>query len=346
MAATALEKDRTLPDSARADLALIRRNVELEARLIDDLLDLTLISHGKLSLQSTEVDVHGALERAVEIVDADARAKRLTVQLELHATRTQITGDPVRVQQVCWNVLRNAVKFSSERGLITLTTGNDGGRSVWIRVTDTGIGFTPEQAGRIFDAFEQGSRHITRQFGGLGLGLAITRSIMTAHGGKITAESRGTGRGASFTLHFPLSKVEASEPDKVPTVAPAAPHSLDILLVEDHKDTRLTIKRLLESSRHRVTAASDARSALTLAGKSRFDLVISDLGLPDLTGHELMRQLRERFALTGIALSGYGMENDLAESRAAGFRFHLTKPISFEQLKKHLAEFSACPAEP
>src|SRR5688572_21676904 len=140
MAATALEKDRTLPETARADLALIRRNVELEARLIDDLLDLTLITHGKLSLQSTEIDVHAALRRALEIVEVDARAKNITLQVETDAKRHRVTGDPVRVQQACWNVLRNAVKFSSERGLITVATGNDGDRSVWIRVADTGIG--------------------------------------------------------------------------------------------------------------------------------------------------------------------------------------------------------------
>jgi PAS domain S-box-containing protein len=339
MTATALEQDATLPEKIRADIALIRRNVELEARLIDDLLDLTLITHGKLSLQHGEVDLHACLHRAVEIVATDAQAKGIALKIDCAARHAQFSGDPVRVQQVCWNVLRNAVKFTPPRGSIAIATGNDESHGVWVRITDTGIGFTPEQAGRIFEAFEQGGRDITRQFGGLGLGLAITRSIMGAHGGHIEAESSGLDRGATFVLRFPLTTATR------PAVRPAAPAAgntrrLDILLVEDHKDTRLTIQRLLETSHHRVTAASDAQSALALAAKAQFDLVISDLGLPDLTGHELMRLLRQRFSLSGIALSGYGMENDLEQSRAAGFRFHLTKPVSFDQLRKSVAEFA------
>src|SRR5205085_814124 len=159
---------------------------------------------------------------------------------------TLITGDPVRVQQVCWNILRNAVKFTSERGTISIITGNDDHNNVWVRVTDTGIGFTHDLATRIFEPFEQGGRHITRQFGGLGL-----------------------------------------------------------------------------------------------AETGRFDLIISDLGLPDLSGHKLMRRLHTRFNLPGIALSGYGMETDLAQSREAGFKYHLTKPVSFDQLKSFVAEFAA-----
>lgn len=338
MTATALEQDASLPEKFRGDIALIRRNVELEARLIDDLLDLTLISHGKLSLQHGEVDLHACLQRAVEIVATDAAAKGIALQADYAARQAHFSGDAVRVQQVCWNVLRNAVKFTPARGRIAIATGNDDNRGVWVRITDTGIGFTPEQAGRIFQAFEQGGRDITRQFGGLGLGLAITRSIMGAHGGHIEAESSGLDQGATFILRFPLTT--ASRPAARPTATAAGnPRRLDILLVEDHKDTRQTIKRLLESSQHRVTAASDAQSALTLAAKGQFDLVISDLGLPDLTGHELMRLLRQRFSLTGIALSGYGMENDLEQSRAAGFRFHLTKPVSFEQLQNSVAAF-------
>jgi PAS domain S-box-containing protein len=342
MAATVLEKDVALPETARSDISLIRRNIELEARLIDDLLDLTLISHGKLTLQTDEINLHASLNRAIEVCQGDARQKRLNMQIELSARRTHIIGDPVRVQQACWNVLRNAVKFTPERGTISITTGNDDHNNVWIRVTDSGIGFTHDQATRIFDPFEQGGRHITRQFGGLGLGLAITRSIMHAHGGGIETQSPGLNQGATFTLRFPLAATANRKTASQP-VRPAKEHQpgLNILLVEDHKDTRICIQRLLEASAHRVTSAGTAHDALHLAESSQFDLVISDLGLPDLSGHELMRRLNTRYDVPGIALSGYGMEHDLAQSREAGFKYHLTKPVSFDRLKSFVAEFAA-----
>ncbi len=340
MAATVLEKDASLPESARSDISLIRRNVELEARLIDDLLDLTLITHGKLVLQTDDINLHASLNRAIEICQDDARQKRLNLQIELGARRPHIKGDPVRVQQVCWNVLRNAVKFTAERGTIAITTGNDRD-TIWIRIQDTGIGFAPDQAALIFEAFEQGGRHVTRQFGGLGLGLAISRSIMQAHGGSITAQSPGLNQGAAFTLTFPLIDHVISRPGAAAAPAAKNPGRLNILLVEDHKDTRVCIQRLLEASSHRVTSAGTAQAALQLAETTRFDLVISDVGLPDLSGHELMRRLHARTGVPGIALSGYGMENDLEESRQAGFKYHLTKPVSFDRLKSFIAEFSA-----
>ena len=341
MAATVLEKDTSLPETARSDISLIRRNIELEARLIDDLLDLTLISHGKLTLQSDEINVHASLNRAIEVCQAEARVKRQTFQIELNARHTLVIGDAVRLQQVCWNILRNAVKFTPERGSISLSTGNDEHNHVWIRVTDTGIGFTHDQGVRRFEPVEQAGRHIARQFGGLGLGLAITRSIMHAHGGGIEAQSPGLNQGATFTLRFPLATAPGRKPEVQP--APARVHStgLNILLVEDHKDTRICIQRLLEASTHRVTSTGTAHDALGLAETARFDLVISDLGLPDLSGHELMRRLHARFNIPGIALSGYGMEADLAQSREAGFKYHLTKPVSFERLKTFVAEFAA-----
>jgi PAS domain S-box-containing protein len=340
MAATVLEKDASLPESVRSDISLIRRNVELEARLIDDLLDLTLITHGKLVVQTEEVNAHTSLTRAIEICQADARKKRQTLHIELNAGRANILGDAVRVQQACWNVLRNAVKFTPERGRIAITTGIDG-HSLWIRFQDSGIGFLPEQAEKIFDAFEQGGRNITRQFGGLGLGLAITRSIMQAQGGTIEAGSPGPNLGAVFTLRFPLTAAGLPPPGTRPAAHGAARTArLHILLVEDHKDTRACIQRLLEASGHRVTSAGTAQAALDLAANARLDLVVSDLGLPDMTGHELMRELHTRYNLPGIALSGYGMENDLAASQQAGFTHHLTKPVSFDRLKSFVAQFS------
>jgi signal transduction histidine kinase/ActR/RegA family two-component response regulator len=338
MAASALEKDVGLPESARSDISLIRRNVELEARLIDDLLDLSLITRGQLALRDEEVNVHTSLNRAIELCQDEARQKRLGLQIELGARRTQIRGDAVRVQQACWNVLRNAVKFTPERGTIAITTGNEEDR-LWIRVHDTGPGFAPEQADRIFEPFGHGRRQRLPQSGGLGLGLAIGRSILEALGGTLTAQSPGPNRGATFTLTFPL--VAPTIPRApVPAATPAREARLSILLVEDHEDTRLYIQRLL-SSAHQITPVGTAEEALKLAETNRFDLVISDLGLPDLSGHELMRRLHARYGVPGIALSGYGMENDVEESRKSGFKYHLTKPVSFDRLKSLVAEFTA-----
>lgn len=340
MAATVLEKDASLPEAARSDISLIRRNVELEARLIDDLLDLTLITRGRLTLQSEEVNLHAILNRALETCQVEARQKRINLRIELGARKTRINGDPVRMQQVFWNVLRNAIKFTPERGNIVIATGDEAG-GVWVRISDSGIGFEPDSAERIFEAFEQGSRHVTRRFGGLGLGLAISRSIMSAHGGRIEAHSAGINHGSTFTLHFPLAAPEANRGEGALPAAPAARgEALNILLVEDHKDTRACLQRVLEASAHKVASAGSGQAALDLASQSRFDLVISDLGLPDISGHKLMRELHDRFGLPGVALSGYGMENDVENSRAAGFRHHLTKPVSFDRLRAVVAEFA------
>ena len=342
MVATALEKDPSLPEHVLGDIAIIRRNVELEARLIDDLLDLTRISHGKLTLNKTDADVHTIINRAIEICDSDMMVKNQQLKVEFKARQTNTHGDPVRIQQAFWNVIRNAIKFTRENGIISITTGNHKDDKVWVTITDSGIGFAPESAATLFQAFEQGGRHITRQYGGLGLGLAITRSIVDAHGGTIKATSPGLGKGASFTLEFPLSRAEQPSLSKDPfaIAARSRSHSIKILLVEDHKDTRLSIQRLLEIAGHHVSPAASAAQALEIASANQFDLVVSDLGLPDQTGHELMAQLRSRHGLQGIALSGYGMEDDIERSRQAGFRDHLTKPISFEQLKDMITHFS------
>jgi CheY-like chemotaxis protein len=192
---------------------------------------------------------------------------------------------------------------------------------------------------RLFEAFEQGSRNITRQFGGLGLGLAITRSIIQSHGGTVHAESDGPGKGATFTLDLPLRTVSADNSKRLRAPALDADTSgLRLLLVEDHSDTRRSMESLLARHKHWVKSAASAHEALELAANNEFDLVISDLGLPDLSGLELMKELRDRFGLRGIGVSGYGMETDIAESRAAGFTCHLIKPVSMDRLRQAIAE--------
>ncbi len=336
VSAAAIEADASLPAHLREEIAVVRRNVELEARLIDDLLDLTRIARGKLEMHRATVALDRLVDEALAICQTDIAAKHLSLEVQKSALETQTTGDPIRLQQVLWNLLRNAVKFTPEHGRITVRTHNPAPGRMAIDILDTGIGFEHEAATKIFNAFEQGGRAITRQFGGLGLGLAISRSITEAHGGTISARSDGPGLGACFTLELPLRPDRQLEDESLrESRAPAAQTpGLRILLVEDHQDTRVVLERVLRRQQHHVHAVGDARGALEIAEKHPFDIVISDLGLPDQSGLELMRQLRDRFGLRGIAVSGYGMDEDVARSHSAGFVHHLTKPISVQRLRQ------------
>lgn len=346
MAAVELEQNQTLPAHVQRDLAMIRRNIELEARLIDDLLDLTRIASGKLELHTADFDVHAAVRSAVAICRPELELKDHYLELHLEAQQITMTGDAVRFQQALWNLIRNAIKFTPTRGHVTVRTRNAPGPALCVDVRDSGIGFDPAESEKLFAPFEQGGRRITRQFGGLGLGLAISSSIIQAHGGTIRAESRGPNLGATFTIQLPLIPPlvagSAAAGGAARETAPQAAARLRILLVEDHKDTRATLQRYLQAARNEVTAAGTAAQALEIAASTKFDLVISDLGLPDEGGGlAMMRLLRDRHGLKGIAVSGYGMEDDVAQSRAAGFLHHLTKPFNLERLKGLILEISA-----
>jgi PAS domain S-box-containing protein len=336
MMAAMLESDDSLPASKRQALKMIRRNIELEARLIDDLLDLTRVAHGKMELHTDTIDLHVILNQAVEICERHLREKKHKLQIFPDATHAIMEGDPVRLQQAMWNLIRNAVKFTPEHGCISISTSNPVPGRLRFAVQDNGIGFDPAIAGKMFEAFEQGGREITRQFGGLGLGLVITRSIVEAHGGTVAASSDGPGRGATVSFELPLTPAETkTEAVAAPQgSAQMKPRSRRILLVEDHADTRSSLEFLLRQNHHEVLGAGSAEEALQLAANHKFDLVISDLGLPDKSGLELMRQLRDEFGLKGVGVTGYGMEENIKASQAAGFIFHLVKPIRFDQLKQ------------
>jgi PAS domain S-box-containing protein len=341
--ANALAIDPMLPPALRGDLEMIRRNVELEARLIDDLLDLTRITRGKLQVARQNVDLHETLGLALDICQSDGEAKPLMFNNQLQAQRHHVSADPVRLQQIFWNLIRNAVKFTPPGGTIAISTANiddDGAGRIVVTVRDTGIGIPPSAITHIFDAFEQGSTDINRLFGGLGLGLTITKRLVELHGGSIAAASGGTNKGAAFTVTLPV----VAAPSEALPAQMSGPHAraraLRILLVEDHDDTRRNMARLLTSMEHSVVAAKSAASAMREAGTASFDLVISDIGLPDESGLELMRKLRQQHGLKGICLSGYGMEDDIVRSREAGFVEHLTKPINFQRLETVLAQIA------
>jgi signal transduction histidine kinase/CheY-like chemotaxis protein len=328
------------PEVRRA-LEVIRRNVELEARLIDDLLDVTRISKGKLQLSLETASVHEIVQRSYEICREEIAAKDLKIEFRLRAERAYVEGDPARLQQVFWNLIKNSVKFTPARGRIVIETLNPAPDEVEIRTTDTGIGIEADQMERIFNAFEQGQSSITRRFGGLGLGLAISKAMVQAHGGTIRAESSGKNRGSTFivtlaTVPAPAAIASLPEPKEPQKTAarqlPAKATGPRVLVVDDHVDTCTGMKMMLERRGYRVTIAHTADQAMAKALQQEFDLLISDIGLPDRSGYELMQELSTTKSLRGIALSGFGMENDVSRARAAGFSEHLTKPINFDRL--------------
>jgi PAS domain S-box-containing protein len=335
-------EDPQLPAEVRAQFATIRNNVELEARLIDDLLDLTRITRGKLLLNKQSLNVHQVLHEAINIVRPDAEAKKITLGLEFCAEDHQIYGDSVRLHQVFWNVLKNAVKFTPPAGRVTVKTFAQGD-GFFIEVTDTGIGINADELKRVFTAFAQGDHAEggSHRFGGLGLRLAISQRLVELHSGLIQASSDGRDKGATFTIQLPLSAAaNQTHNDEGPVLTndsqlPA--QGQRILLVEDHEPTRTALAHLLMRRHFTVLTAASLAEARAVAGKNKIDLLISDIGLPDGNGYDLMSEMRKAFGLKGIALTGYGMEDDVLQSKQAGFVAHLTKPVRIQSLDTVLA---------
>ncbi|MDB6166127.1 MAG: hypothetical protein JWQ83_1267, partial [Lacunisphaera sp.] len=334
-----------LPREIRETFEMIRGNVSLEARLIDDLLDLTSITRGKMSLEKHAVDVHVVLRDAVANIHAEIDEKAMVLDLSLNAEQFTVTGDAVRLQQVLWNILKNAVKFTADGGRVRVGTRVADANLV-IEVADNGIGMSPAELSGVFEAFTQGEHARAsgaHRFGGLGLGLAIARKLVELHGGRIHARSPGRGHGSSFTVELPLQSAlrpvsAAPAPADESGSAPPAPAGAgSILLVEDHASTRATLQKLLSRRNYEVVPAGTAKEARQLAAARHFDLLLSDVGLPDGDGYQLMSELkRMQPSLRGIAVSGYGMEDDLQRSRTAGFATHLVKPVSIAALEKAL----------
>ncbi len=353
MTAADLRKDERLPLDVREQLGMIERNIEIEARLIDDLLDITKISQGKLQFRPEPCDAHLLIDFAIEIVREDARAAEISIERIFTAQHSGLVVDPARFQQIIWNLLRNAVKFTPRGGKISVLTRDEnllGGTWLRIEVEDWGIGIDPSRLDQIFMPFDQGGLTGDHRFGGVGLGLAIARTVVDLHGGRISAESAGLGSGARFVVELPGAvetgsvKTPISQPVLFGSFAAglAAPKvaSLRLLVVEDHESTLQTLCRLLQRDGHRVVTAATVAQAVTAAANGVFDLVISDLGLPDGTGGELMEKLRARYGLRGIALTGYGTAKDILCSRASGFVAHLVKPICITELRQALAELA------
>ncbi len=333
--------DPELPESLREDMAVVLRNVKMEIRLIDDLLDFHRLIKGKVELNIESVDVHAVIQSVLLICDADLRQKKQHLELDLYSGHPRISGEGARIQQVLWNILKNAIKFTPHQGRIRVRTREENGSLLKISVTDNGRGIATEMLPHIFTAFEQGEKNTSSEFGGLGLGLAIARTFVEKHGGTVTAHSDGLNQGATISLTLPLSP---SADEKVrPAATPArsqeaAATPARILLVDDHADTLRSLARLLARRGHEVVTADSCSAALAQFEESSFNIIISDLGLPDRSGIDLIMEIRKTSSIPAIAMSGYGMSTDLTRSKAAGFNLHLIKPVELAVVLKAIQE--------
>ena len=319
--------ERSSQDPAqRGLLEMIRRNLRIETRLIDDLLDVIRIEREKLHLAMSRVDVHETIRDAVEMCRDDLDDRSLTLRLD--ADEPYVHGDATRLSQVFWNLLRNAARCTPRGGNVRVVTSRQPATGAFrVEISDNGRGIAREDLERIFEPFEQASGS-GQESAGLGLGLAICRGLVQAHGGSIRAESPGPGMGATFTVELPYP-AQALDPQRAEPKTPRASGGVRVLVVEDNRDTAEALRLLLRIHGFDVEIAhsvGEARKQL----ETPFDVLISDIQLPDGSGLELMRGLGAK--TRGIAMSGFGAKADLERSREAGFHAHLVKPVPIEKV--------------
>lgn len=323
-------------------LETIERNAQLQTQLIGDLLDVSQILKGKLSLKMAPINLVPILEAAIENVRLAAEAKSIQIQTTFDPITERVLGDDVRLQQVIWNLLANAVKFTAERGTVQIHLQRIGSQA-HIQVCDTGKGIHPHFLPHVFEYFRQEDGTANRHFGGLGLGLAIVRQLVELHGGTVQAESPGAGQGATFTVELPLlrntgGKASEETPGSSSLTFDASTlRGLRVLLVDDEVDTRDFIAFLLEQRQASVTIAASGKEALQTFDQTNFDLVISDIGMPEMDGYRLIQQIRSRPAEYGgqvnaIALTAYAGESNQQQALRAGFQHHVAKPVEPDTL--------------
>jgi len=321
---------------------VIERQVGLMTRLVDDLLDVSRITSGKITLQRSPISVREILTQAVEAArpPADGRGQALEVDVPEDAGR--VDGDPVRLAQAVGNLLDNAIKYTDDGGRIRLHARVEADEVV-IVVEDSGVGINPELLPHVFDLFIQADRSLERKQGGLGLGLTLVRRLVEMHGGRVEATSAGQGRGSAFTIRLPRLDVEATAPLAIAT--PGAPDRPEgparrILVVDDHQDSTDSLALFLRLRGHEVHTAHDGPSALEEIERYRPDVVFLDLGLPGMSGYDVARRVRamdDLGPLRLVALTGYGTDGDRQKTRDAGFDVHLAKPVDPRALDELLA---------
>ena len=315
---------------------VIERQVAHLSRLVDDLLDVSRIASGKFELRRRPMELAEALEKAVEIVSPLLEERCHDLRVELPRQGLRVHGDGVRLSQLFANLLTNAAKYTRQTGHIAVAAQREG-EEIVVRVRDDGIGIRPELLPRIFDLFVQGGRGPDRTEGGLGLGLALVKSLVTLHGGSVTARSDGVDRGSEFVVRLPvLREAIAQENVASPALgARAASLKKRVMVVDDNRDAAEMLAEALRIEGHDVSVAHDGLEALSLIDEREFDVSILDLGLPLMDGYELAQRIRQdgRCATTRlIAVTGYGQENDVARARAVGFDLHLVKPVELQAI--------------
>ncbi len=333
---------RGLPPPVSDNLGIIERQVGHLVRLVDDLLDVSRISEGKIQLQKEPTDLAAVVTRALESSGPLIAARRHSSTVKLPQEPLPVTGDPVRLVQVLSNLLNNAAKYTPEGGRIDLLVEREGETAV-LRVRDNGMGIPREMLPRLFNPFEQSERTLDRAEGGLGIGLTLVKRLTEMHGGTVEARSEGPGKGSEFVVRLPLDQQAAvglPAPQKKTATGPAAGRKR-VLVVDDNPDSTKTLTQLIEVLGHEVRNASDGPGALARAEAFSPEIVILDIGLPGMDGYEVCRQLRAMPAAGKsviIALTGYGSPEDREESEKAGFDAHLVKPVDLEELKHLLAQ--------
>jgi len=338
----------------------IQRNAEAQTRLIADILDVSRIVTGKLRIDSRRVELARVVEAAVETVRPSAVARQVTLETSLDPEAV-VQGDPSRLQQIAWNLLTNAVKFTPAAGTVRVTVRRSPA-SVQLVVEDTGIGIEPAFIGFVFDRFRQADASMTRTVSGLGLGLALVNDLVQMHGGTVRAESEGTNRGSRFTVSFPEPVAGGVKDAGNAAVLPAPPPApervpppsltgrilagVDVLLVDDDADFLESLEVALQARGARVTCAENVAAALAALDKALPDVIVSDLGMPEEDGYGLIRAVRARRPGAGgdvpaIALTAYVGDHDRERSLAAGFRLHLAKPMDPGLLVQAIADVVA-----
>ena len=327
------------PAEAKRAVEVIDRNARVQGQLISDILDVSRIISGKLRLEKKAVAAAAVVDAAIDTVRPTAEAKRVRLETSLEPDAGQVWADADRLQQVVWNLLTNAIKFTPEGGVVSVRLARAGSQ-LEVVVRDSGDGISPEFVPHVFERFRQADSSTTRPHGGLGLGLAIVRHLVEAHGGTVVAESAGKGRGASFTVrlprHTPAGEAEAPGP-AVPVEAdpPRSLEHVHVLLVEDDPDTRGMMQTVLSLRGAKVTAASSAAEALACVERETPDVLLSDIGMPGMDGYALIRKLRERpdaRAIPAAALTAYAHADDRGQAIAAGYQLHVAKPVEPAEL--------------
>jgi len=334
--AKALARERTVID----------RQTRLLSRLVDDLLDVSRVTSGKIALERVPVDIRELVERCVQGQTVTASSRRIDLTISLEETSLMIEGDPIRLEQIVNNLLTNALKYTPSGGHVAVTLAANG-PDAEIRVKDTGVGIDPDVLSRVFDLFTQAERTLDRAQGGLGIGLTLVRSLVALHGGTVWAESSGRGEGSTFVVRLPLAQHSFSrEPRETPVDARQSARR--ILLVEDNSDVREGLKTLLEEEGHEVRTAGDGVEGVELALAYQPEVALVDIGLPRLDGYAVARSLREALGphVLLVALTGYGLPEDRRRALESGFDAHLTKPVTLSAILELLARDRREPKKP